>query len=303
MSFDLYFAGTQNDMCEQWMLNNNCCRLQSQLNDRKNISRWTNESCHGKLFIDSGAYTAYTRGVDVNVDKYIDYLNSIDEHLTIFAQVDKIPGRYGQEKTLKDIQEAPELSWNNYLYMRDRVKSPEKLLPIFHRRENWHYLEQMLEATFNGEHIPYIGIAATTDSSTKEKEEWFEKVFNVIRSSSNPDVKIHAFGMTSLKLLEMFPFTSADSTSWIMTGANGSIMSPFGVIYVSDNDVSSPQHVRNLPKETLFEFYKYLDSIDVCLEDICKDYKGRMLANLKFLKNWSDNYVYKGSNIQKKSLF
>lgn len=301
MSFDLYFAGTQNEDCESFMLKNNLCRLQSQVNERKNISRWCQEEVHGKLFIDSGAYTVYTRNIDLDVDEYIKYINSIDEHLTIFAQVDKIPGVHGQPKTKEQILEAPELSWKNYCYMRERVKSPDKLLPIFHRREDWKYLHQMLETTFDGKHIPYIGLAATTDSSTKEKEIWFDKCFDIIKKSSNPKVKTHAFGMTSLKLLERYPFTSADSTSWIMISANGNILTPFGLVTVSD----SQQHLKNHISNNLGEkqLKKYLQSIGIELELVRTDYKYRTLANLIYLKNWSDNYSYKGSKITRKKLF
>ena len=302
MSFDLYFAGVQNNMCEQWLIDNKMCRLLSQVNDRTYIRNWNDVPNHGKLFIDSGAYTAYTKGIEINVDEYISYLNSIDEGLTLFAQVDKIPGIHGQEKTKQDVEEAPALSWEKYLYMRERVKSPDKLLPIFHRRESWKYLETMLETTFNGKHIPYIGIAATTDSSMLEKKQWFDKVFYKIKNSSNPNVKTHAFGMTSLKMLEIFPFTSADSTSWIMVGANGSIMSPFGIVYVSENKSNYPEHILNLPKKALEQFITYLDSIGIDFNVIKTNYKYRILANCIYLKNWADNYVYKGSPL-KKSLF
>ena len=302
MSFDLYFAGMQNKECEHFMLKNNLCRLQSQINDRKNISYWCEQDSHGKLFIDSGAYTVYTRNIDLDVDEYIKYINSIDEHLTIFAQVDKIPGVHGQPKTKEQILEAPELSWENYLYMREKVKSPDKLLPIFHRRENWKYLRQMLETTFDGKHIPYIGLAATTDSSTKEKEEWFEECFQIISESSNPRVKTHAFGMTSLKLLEKYPFTSADSTSWIMIGANGNILTPYGLVTVSNSQSHLKNHISNTAvAEKMLQ--KYLQSIGLELELVKTDYKYRMLANLIYLKRWSDNYVYKGSSINRKKLF
>ena len=301
MSFDLYFAGAPNEVCEPFLLSSNSCRLQSQVAGRKNISRWCSEESHGKLFIDSGAYTVYTRGIELDVDAYIDYINSIDEHLTIFAQVDTIPGVHGQPKTKEQILKAPELSWENYCYMREQVKSPDKLLPIFHRREDWKYLHQMLETTFDNKHIPYIGLAATTDSSTKEKEIWFEECFNIIAKSSNPNVKTHAFGMTSLKLLERYPFTSADSTSWIMEGANGNIMTPYGRITVSDSQAHLKSHISNNIAEK--ELRKYLQSIGIELELAKKDYKYRMLANLIYLKNWSDNYVYKGSKIKRNKLF
>lgn len=305
MSFDLYFAGTQNQMCEQYLMDNNLCRLQSQLNDRTSIARWIAKQPHGKLFVDSGAYTAYTKNTLLDVDEYIDYVNSIDAELTLYAQVDKIPGMYGQSKTLQDITEAPAISWENYLYMRNKVISPDKLLPIFHRRENWSYLEQMLEATFEGKHIPYIGIAATTDSTVKEKEEWFYKVFQIIKKSSNPNVKTHAFGMTSLHLLEKFPFTSADSTSWIMTGANGGVMSPFGVIKISENFSNDPSCLLNHSPQALDNFKKYLVSIGMSddISILAKDYRYRILCNIKYLENWCKNYIYKGSIKIQRRLF
>lgn len=107
--------------------------------------------------------------------------------------------------------------------------------------------------------------------------------------------------MTSLKLLERYPFTSADSTSWIMVGANGNIMTPYGIITVSDSQAHLKSHISNNIGEK--ELRKYLQSIGIELELAKKDYKYRMLANLIYLKNWSDNYVYKGSKIKRNKLF
>lgn len=42
--------------------------------------------------------------------------------------------------------------------------------------------------------------------------------------------------MTQLDLLEQYPYTSADSTSWKLCAAMGSIYTPYGVIYVSDRN-------------------------------------------------------------------
>ena len=82
----------------------------------------------------------------------------------------------------------------------------------------------------NGEHIPYIGISPANDQPVKEKEKFIDKCFKIIAKSSNPNVCTHAFGMTSLYILERYPFTSADSTSWILNGANGSIMTKYGSV-------------------------------------------------------------------------
>lgn len=302
--FDLYFAGTQCDECEKWMIANKSNRLQSQLNDRKNIKVWCDKLNEAKLFIDSGAFTAHTLGKELNVDEYINYVNSIDEHVHIFAQMDHIPGVFGKPKTKQQLIEAPELSWKNYLYMRSRVKSKDKLLPIFHQGENYKWLENMLEFTDSeGHHIPYIGISPANDLSTKNKQAFIDKCFYIIGKSSNPDVKTHAFGMTSLSLLENYPFYSADSTSWIMTGAMGNIMTPWGLIDCSEKNKFKPNHINNLTIEAKKLLVEWLGKNNISIEDTIVSYKMRMMVNLIYLTEWQNNYRYKGKNIYKKSLF
>lgn len=136
MAFNLYFAGSQCKEADELMVKLNCNRLFSQENDRKNISNWQNykhsrrTQYKGNIFIDSGAFSVHTKGIELDVDEYIEYINSIDKDIHIFAQVDKIPGEFGKQKTKEQILEAPALSWKNYLYMKDRVNSRDKLLPM-----------------------------------------------------------------------------------------------------------------------------------------------------------------------------
>lgn len=308
MSFNLYFAGTQTKEIEKFMFSKNCFILRSQVNDRSSIRniidyKKNNPNNRIKLFIDSGAYTTYTRQKEVDVDEYINYINSIDEYVECFAQVDKIPGEWGKPKTVEQILEAPKISWENYLYMRERVKSPNKLIPIFHRREDFKYLKQMLETKFDGKHIEYIGLAPTTDSTTKQKEQWFEKCFEIIRKSSNPNVKVHAFGMTNLRLLQTFPFYSADSTSWLMTAFNGSIMTKYGTIHVSERGSMDMNHVTNLSKENINEFKKYVKEKGFDLDKLSKEYYERFIFNILYLLDWCDNYRLIYDKIKKNSLF
>ena len=308
MAFNLYFAGESTKLSNELLLKLNCNRLYSQKNDRKSIQRWVDgrKECGstGYLFIDSGAFSAHTKGVELNVDDYIDYLNTNDDEFHIFAQVDKIPGVFRQPKTKEQILEAPALSWENYLYMAPRVKSRDKLLPIFHQGENYSWLENMLEYKHSdGTHIKYIGISPANDLSVKDKERYIDKCFEIIKHSSNPNVCTHAFGMTSLKLLERYPFTSADSTSWLMTASMGGIMTPYGIILVSDRGLKEPKHIKNMPKDAQQTILNYLDSLGLTIEYVMTDYDGRAECNIKYLKNWSDNYIYKPIKTFKKSLF
>jgi len=305
LPFDLYFAGTQNKMCEQWMMDNNACRLQSQLNDRTNINHWIETTEGELLFIDSGAFTAHTKGTEVDVDNYLEYVNKIDDHVRCFVQVDKIPGRFGQPKTREEILEAPKLSWDNYLYMRPKCKSPDKLMPVFHHGEDFKWLENMLEYTDeNNNHIDYICLSPANDKPVKEKVKFLEKCYAIIEASSNPNVKTHLLGFTSLKWLEQFPCYSADSTAWIQTGAVGNVMTPFGTLDISENSLKDIHSIRNTPvlKD---KFESYIHSIGLNPEELYNDYKSRLMANLIYLYNWAKDYKYKGPNhrVIRKGLF
>lgn len=303
MAFDLYFAGTGHRGVHEFLTSQGACRLFSQLIDRGGIKKFLDEDSFGaKLFVDSGAYTAYTKGVTVDVDEYIKYVESIIDKVTIFAQVDKIPGQFRKPKSNKDVLEAPYESWENYLYMRERCSQPDKLVPIFHQGENWKWLENMLEWTDSeGHHIPYIGISPAVD--VPGIEDFLTKSFDIIEKSSNPHVKTHAFGMTRLNLLEKYPYTSADSTSWILNGAMGSILTPWGRVYVSDRREHDLNYIENQPLEAKQKIINYVEENGYTFEEVKESYFIRQLINIKYLLNWAANYEYKGYKSHHNRLF
>jgi hypothetical protein len=298
VAFNLYFAGSQAKVADEVIEENNLLRLLSYLNDKRHI--FNREAKGLKTFVDSGAYSAHTKGAEIDVDDYIAFLNEHDETVSICAQLDKIPGEFNKPKTKEQLLEAPELSWENYLYMYPKMKSPEKLLPIFHQGEDFKHLERILN---HEPKVQYMGISPANDLPTKVKEVWINECFKIIKKSKNPDIKTHAFGMTSLWVLNRYPFTSADSTSWIMTGANGGIMSEYGVLMVSDNGKKNPKHVMNLPKPVLEELKNHVESKGFTLEELGSDYKQRMVWNILFLKEWADNYKYQPVNVGQAKLF
>lgn len=292
MGFDLYFAGGSSPEAEKTFAELNCNRLFSWLEGR-NVNKCIDAGNKGKLFIDSGAYSAWTRGVQIDIDKYIEFVNERDEYLTIFADLDVITL---QPKTIEDFIRADvnaQTSWNNYLYMRKHVKSPDKLLPVFHQWENYKWLRNMLEWTDeNGKHIPYIGLSPKLDNSM-DKRNFLSECFKIIKSSSNPNVKTHAFGMTALNVLEQFPLTSADSTTWVMVASFGRILTPYGVVLVSDAQENDLEHIKHMPEEARRRVVQNIESHGLTLEQVMSSYKYRTIQNISYLKEWSDNYVYK----------
>lgn len=307
--FQLYFAGSLNKVFEEDLKNKGAHRLASQLLDKAVIEGWIagrdEGRCKGHLLIDSGAFSAHTRDAEVDVDAYIEFLNRIDSYVHVCAQVDKIPGKFRKPKTRQELEEAPELSWQNYLYMRDKLNSPQKLLPIFHQGEDYKWLHNILEwrDPKTGQKVEYMGISPANDQPVKEKIKFIEKCFNIINHSSNPDICTHAFGMTSLYVLEMYPFTSADSTSWLLNGANGSIMTKYGAVLLSSKSMNNPAHIRMMPKAAQQEIQSYVESKGFTMEGLANEYTDRIRFNIEYLLEWARNYKYKPSSVRRRSLF
>lgn len=304
--FDIYFAGDVS--CDDYFIQAKANRLQSQLNEKRNILKLIDKGFEGKLFIDSGAFSAHTKGKQVDVDKYIEFVNEIDDHVEIFAQLDTIPGEFGKPKTEEQLKNAPKLSWDNYLYMKDKVKSKHKLLPVYHQGEDIKWLKNMLEFTDEDGYIQYIGISPANDQPVQSKERYIKQCFKVINESSNPNVKTHAFGMTSLQLLEQYPFYSADSTTWHREAMYGLLFTPYGRVSFSTrsknlNRMKSHYNNLGLNNNQQNKIIDWLKSIGLTLEEVQLEDNKRKLANARYFLWWAQNYKFKGDTLYTQQLF
>lgn len=180
----------------------------------------------GDIFIDSGAFTAWSKNINIDVDTYINWINKYDEYISLFGQIDTIPPRDGNLKTLN---ECCQKTWQNYLYMIDRVKSPKKILYTFHFGEPFEWLDQALEFKFpDGSMMDYIAFGGLVGRSTKERIEFLDQCFHMIETSSNPNIKVHGFGVSSAALWGKYKFESCDSYTPGFHAAYGFTMDEFG---------------------------------------------------------------------------
>lgn len=319
MRFDLYLASYDDSKIMNDAWENDWPLLYSQINNRGCIINRLSAPTNGKLLIDSGAHSAHTKGITLDLEEYIGFVNENIDKFTLYVQVDKIPGVYRMPKTAKDWLEAPQLSWENYLYMREKSKDPSKLVPVFHQGEDLKWLRNMLDYTFSdGSHIPYIGLSPRGDVSLKAKYDFSAECFATIQNSSNPNVKTHAFGATSLEMLERLPYTSADSTTWVLVSAFGQVWMPncidgdingVGIkLGVSEENRSHPTATQTYweqPAKIKKKLDDYFESIGTNIEELSVSHSARALASAKYVQNWANNYEYKGltSFVITKNLF
>lgn len=317
--FDIYLASYDDNKIMNDAWENDWPLLYSQINNRGCIINRLSAPTNGKLLIDSGAHSAHTKGITLDLEEYIGFVNENIDKFTLYVQVDKIPGVYRMPKTAKDWLEAPQLSWENYLYMREKSKDPSKLVPVFHQGEDLKWLRNMLDYTFSdGSHIPYIGLSPRGDVSLKAKYDFSAECFATIQNSSNPNVKTHAFGATSLEMLERLPYTSADSTTWVLVSAFGQVWMPncidgdingVGIkLGVSEENRSHPTATQTYweqPAKIKKKLDDYFESIGTNIEELSVSHSARALASAKYVQNWANNYEYKGlkSFVTTKNLF
>lgn len=239
----------------------------------------------GKLFIDSGAFSAWTKGAKINVKEYIRWLNERAEDIHLCGQVDVIPGDRVFGATSKQVREAAQATWDNYLFMRKRLKNPSALLYTYHVGEPIEFLKRALEwKDENGEYIPYMALGGMVGKPAKIRDVFLENCFRTIRESSNPNIKVHAFGMTDFELLEKYPIYSADSTSWIMVGAMGNVMSDYGNIAVSNKQIHDKNHYSHLPTKAIEDFNKIIQEFGFTLDELAEHRDNRILFNALYMQ-------------------
>ena len=159
---------------------------------------------HRNIIIDSGAFSAWNSGREVDIDSYIEYAERLDPDWT-YINLDVIP-KTGSTK--KEIDCCIDKSKENFLYIKKKLKN---VLPVYHYGEGVGVLKWYME------HTDYIGISPANDTNEKIKREFLNRVFDITRDK----VKCHGLGYSSVEGMLTYPFYSVDSISYKMFWVNG----------------------------------------------------------------------------------
>jgi len=289
--------------------------LVSQL-DRAGVNKMLEYMDRGvvkSLFIDSGAYSIHSQGFDkVNkgrfaninefVDEYIEYVNALDDKIIAVAQVDHIPGVFKQPKKPEDYIESAEMSWENYLYMRPKMKSPEKLIAVQHEGESFDHLRRMVDwRGENGEKLDYCGISPSNDRPVSEKDIYLANVYDFLKKTSQPDIHTHLFGYTSLPGLPKFPWYSVDSVSHRLRGAYAKAFTRrWGTISLSKTRDCKTRtdfpFYEACDKETLKEFMDLIEHYHLTLDQLINDSCARTAFDIVEIQQYVKENPYQPSN-------
>jgi hypothetical protein len=182
-----------------------------------------------KVFLDSGAFSAFTMGVQVDIEAYCRY---IQENIDIIETIDG-----NVCASVLDSIGSAQGTYDNQMRMEQLGVTP---LPCFHYGEDERWLEWYVA---NYEHMTIGGMVPI---STPQLKIWLDRIWDkyLTDGAGRPKIKVHGFGLTTIPLMRRYPWYSVDSSSWVQIAANGGILfeGNWKALSVSSNSPSRKTH-------------------------------------------------------------
>jgi hypothetical protein len=145
----------------------------------------------GKVFLDSGAYSAFTRKVKIDLNEYCEFIKRND-FVDVYAGLDVI----GNWK----------MTAENQKLMEEKGLKP---LPTYHFGSPFSELERLCQ------NYDYIALGGLVPLAMRRRimKLWLDNCFGIINKYWPK--KIHGFGVNAFWAWERYPFYSVDATSWV----------------------------------------------------------------------------------------
>ena len=239
----IIFSAVKKNELLDWLVSNGAKSFLFSYEDKKVFQQVEHLSTYKDekflILIDSGAFSAWNRGLVIDIDHYIEFIEKVKKIETVhdiyFINLDVIPHKKGTTPTKEQIDIACKKGIENYHYIKGKGHST---IHTFHQFEDLKYLDLIVNECndFN-----YIGISPANDQSLESRNLWLTSVYSKIKDK----VRTHVLGLTAKDSLEMFPCYSADSSSWINVAR-------FGELFDYDELIKIPK--KNLDKNNLLYY-------------------------------------------------
>jgi hypothetical protein len=228
-----------------------------------------------RVFLDSGAFSAFTQGVEIDIGAYCDYIHANGDIIEVASVLDAIGD--------------PEGTWRNQCEMERRGVKP---LPCFHYGEPESLLEHYIA------NYDYITLGGMVPISTPQLKLWLDRLFerHICDANGVPRTKVHGFGLTSLPLMERYPWYSVDSSTWIQWASRGMILLPgVGQLHISADSSYRKvegQHFDTLSKLEQERLSAIIESFGTSAERLATTYPPRWGFNVWAFPYWMRHKVW-----------
>lgn len=221
-----------------------------------------------RVFLDSGAFSAFTKGVEVDLPKYCDYVKA---NLDIIETVDGVLCA-----SVLDGIGDPLKTWQNQMAMESLGVRP---LPCFHYGEDEQYLDWYIA------NYDYITLGGMVPISTPQLIHWLDRLWerHLTDGAGRPKLKVHGFGLTTMSLMTRYPWFSVDSSTWVQNAVNGMIFLPgVGTLNVSSKSPSRKlenQHLTTFSPLQRQAVIDYIEQLGFDPDRLANEYVSRWAFN------------------------
>lgn len=220
-----------------------------------------------RIFLDSGAFSAYMLGAEIDLDAYVYYIKQNQDILEQFSVLDGI----GDAKK----------TYENQMYMERNGVRP---IPCFHYGEDESWLLHYLQS------YDYISLGGMVPVSKPQLVQWLDRIWHdyLTDEDGRAKVRVHGFGLTKLDLMWRYPWHSVDSTSWLMAGNNGLLILPpdarkFPVSHDSPSRHKQGAHFDTISEPEQWAVYNIVNDRGFDFQRCQQTYLARWTFNLAAL--------------------
>lgn len=156
-----------------------------------------------KVMIDSGAYTAFTQNIKIDINEYAAVLKEYGDFAEAYINLDDC--------------KCPIQTQKNQNYLEDKGLVP---VPVYHFGEDPKILHNMAQQ------YDYIGIGSSVLSAIRPKKKFYQFSNQITKKYKN---KFHGFAVGMLKP-ELMGYYSVDSTTWLSGAKFGKQIGKFKIV-------------------------------------------------------------------------
>ncbi len=239
------------------------------------------------ILLDSGAFTAWSKGDEVKLDELIKtYYEIMSNHWSSCKEIylinlDKIPGSPGVTAGKEEIEHCIKVSDQNYNIL---VKEfGDRVLPVFHQNEDEKRLIEVCNMA------PYVCISPRNDLPEKYRISWSKEVHAKI-----PHNKMtHGLATTGVRMMLEVPWTSVDSATWIFLASTGTVilcinekLKLLSISEKSPNRHDTNQHYTTLSRLDQSIVDKRLIRYELTAQDLAISLFERMKVSMFEIYHW-----------------
>jgi hypothetical protein len=245
------------------------------------------------VLLDSGAFSAWTKGRVISIRDYIAFLKTHAGLVSRYVALDSIAGSDGEREYREDMIElATEQSYRNHQIMREAGLQP---LPVFHQGERFAWLARYVR---DGETYLCLAPNKRIPYTRSRIISWLDDCFSLLNDGRDkPPVKVHGLGVTALDLIWRYKWTSVDSSTWLTQSKVGQLVVPIFVdgkpdysyradqVTVTERSRGRRNHLGGIISD--FDLHRlncFLEQCGVTLEQVQGEAEYRWRVWLHFLR-------------------